>query len=383
MSFAGLTWDHPRGFDALAEAARRVNEGQTEPLVQWDKQPLEGFESAPIADLAARYDLLVLDHPHIGEAVAENCLIPLDDLYDRATLDGWQAQSIGSSLVSYRWQGRSFAVPLDVATQVMARRPDLVPNPPATWDAVEALAKRLPVALSLGGPHAFLNLISMAAGEGHVVGEDDMLPDGVALGALERLGRLASLAPAGTDMSNPIALLERMARSDDIALIPLIFGYVTYAQPGYAPHALAFCDTVRAPGGYGGVLGGTGIAFSRRSKPSQALLDHVAWLMNVQTQTEFFPVHGGQPSARAAWQDGVVNAGSGNFYAGTAQTAETALLRPRFDGYVAFQTRASAVLRGALTDGRDPKATLDDIRDLWRAARRNARGPTDDNRMTE
>ena len=63
MTFRGLTWDHPRGYDALAEAARRVNAGRSAPLITWDRQPLEGFESAPITDLTARYDLVVLDTP--------------------------------------------------------------------------------------------------------------------------------------------------------------------------------------------------------------------------------------------------------------------------------------------------------------------------------
>lgn len=170
------------------------------------------------------------------------------------------------------------------------------------------------------GPHAFLSLISMAAGEGHVINGEDMLPDAVALAAIERLMRLAQLAPKGSDTLNPIALLEMMAKGDDIALVPLIFGYVNYAQRGFGKHRLAFSDTIRGAGGYGGVLGGTGIAFSRRCSPSQALLDHVAWLMDAHTQSTFFPDHNGQPSARAAWQSQRVNAASGNFYADTAKT---------------------------------------------------------------
>jgi multiple sugar transport system substrate-binding protein len=54
VTFSGLTWDHPRGYDALAEAARRVNTGRAEALITWDKQPLEGFESAAITDLTTR-----------------------------------------------------------------------------------------------------------------------------------------------------------------------------------------------------------------------------------------------------------------------------------------------------------------------------------------
>ena len=381
MTFVGLTWDHPRGYDALEEAARRVNAGRNKPLIFWEKQPLEGFESAPITDLAARHDLLVLDHPHIGEAVADDCLIPLEELFDADRIEVWRVNSIGSSLASYHWEGRTYALPLDVATQVMARRLDVVGAPPATWDEVEELAAKYPVALSLGGPHAILSLISFAAGEGQIIGGEEMLPDKAALPALESLQRIFDHAPRGSETLNPIQLLETMARSEEIVFVPLIFGYVTYAQPGYAAHLLTFSDTIRAPGGYGGVLGGTGVGISRRTTPTQDLLDHVAWLMDLRTQTEFLPAHGGQPSASVAWADLSVNVASGNFYAETAATAETALLRPRFDGYIAFQTRASDVLRSAFAERRDLEKTLNHIRTLWRDARQFARGELDDKRM--
>src|SRR3546814_11047065 len=65
MRTRGLTWDHPRGYNALAAAAATRTDGE----LGWDKQPLEGFEAHPIADLCARYDLVVLDHPHVGEEI--------------------------------------------------------------------------------------------------------------------------------------------------------------------------------------------------------------------------------------------------------------------------------------------------------------------------
>ena len=383
MTFVGLTWDHPRGYDALAEAAQRANAGRAEPLIRWEKQPLEGFESAPIADLVGRYDLLVLDHPHIGQAVADDCLIPLEELYDSDQLARWRANSIGRSMASYHWQGHTYAVPLDVAAQVMARRPDTVGMPPATWGEVEELAAARPVALSLGGPHAFLNLISFVAGSGYVIEGDAMLPDNAALSALEQLQRLYDRAPKGSETLSPIRLLETLAHGEDIALVPLIFGYVTYAQQGYAPHLVAYSDTISAAGGLGGVLGGTGIGISRRAAPTQDLLKFIAWLMDTRTQTEFFPVHGGQPSARAAWADASVNTASGNFYAETTKTAETALLRPRFDGYIAFQSLASEILRTAFAERRDPEKTLNHLRTLWQDARQSARGGFDDNRMNQ
>lgn len=380
MSFTGLTWDHPRGYDALAEAARRVNAGRAAPLITWDKQPLEGFESAPITDLTARYDLVVLDHPHIGEAVAEGCLIPLEELFEASQIAAWAAQSVGPSFASYAWAGRHWALPLDVATQVMARRADMIAEAPQDWEAVEALALERPVALSLGGPHAFLNLISMAAGEGEVIGGPEMLSDAVALPALARLHRLAALCPAGTETLNPIALLEAMAAGDEIALVPLIFGYVTYARAGHAAHAVTFSDSIGAATGRGGVLGGTGIAFSARRPPSRALLDHIATLMAPETQAGMIPQFGGQPSARTAWTSDAVNADWGDFYRATLTSAERALLRPRFDGFPAFTNRAAARLRRALAEGAPPEDTLADLRALWREARAAARGDLDDNR---
>ena len=377
MTFRGLTWDHPRGYDALAEAERRVNDEQSTPLIHWEKQPLEGFESAPIAYLAAAHDLIVLDHPHVGEAVAEKCLIPLEELYSPAQLSAWEQECVGPSLSSYHWAGKTWAVPLDVATQVVARRPDLIPAAPTTWKDMEGIAETLPVALSLAGPHAFLTLISMAASMGAKIGGSDLVAEEFAIPALAQMRRLVGRAPQGSAGLNPIHLLETMANSDEIALAPLVFGYVTYARSGYAPHTLAFSDTPRAEGGRGGVLGGTGIGFSRRATPTAELLAHVAWLMDARTQTEFFPKFGGQPSARAAWNDPSVNEDRGGFYQDTLATAETALLRPRFDGYIAFQTRAATQIRAALSSHQDEHDTLIALRALWRQARDTARGPLD------
>ncbi|KAJ56024.1 hypothetical protein ACMU_09685 [Actibacterium mucosum KCTC 23349] len=379
MSFLGLTWDHPRGYDALAEAARRVNAPRNKPLITWAKQPLEGFESAPIADLAARHDLLVLDHPHIGEAVAEQCLIPLEDLYEARQITAWQAECVGPSLASYAWNGVHWALPLDVATQVMAWRADRVAAP-GNWADVLALAEKTPVAQSLGGPHAFLTLISIAAGQGHRVGGNDLLPGEMMGVALDIMHRLYAQRPKGSEHANPIQLLETMAAGHDIALIPLIFGYVTYARPGPHGHAIRFGDSLAKPGGSGGVLGGTGIAFTKRAKPDRDLLDHVAWLMQTMTQTALIPAFGGQPSARTAWRDADVNADWGDFYAGTLQTAETALLRPRFDGYIAFQNAAAAVIREALAAGTPIPNTIQTIKNQWHRARIAARGELDDNR---
>ncbi len=104
MIFSGLTWDHPRGYNALAAAAAEAASAGA-PVLDWSKQPLEGFESHPIADLAARFDVLVLDHPHIGEAVASDCLQPLEALFEASEIAAWSEQTIGPAMASYQLAG--------------------------------------------------------------------------------------------------------------------------------------------------------------------------------------------------------------------------------------------------------------------------------------
>lgn len=377
MTAIGLTWDHPRGYNALAAAAKLTASPDGSPLLSWEKQPLEGFESAPIGELAERYDLLVIDHPHIGEAVALGCLRPLEDFYSFEQLQAWSGETVGAATSSYRWQGQHWALPLDVATQVMVRHPDLVATPPDDWEGVVRQAESGGVALSLAGPHAILNVFSIAACYGKAPGGEALLDDQAFEAALSLLRRLHALVPPGSDRLNPIGLLAHMAQHDNIALVPLVYGYVNYAATGMGRGQLAFSDAPRLAGGAcrGSVLGGTGIAFSARFRPSPELLAHIAGLLSPDMQQHFIPRHDGQPSRRSAYLDARVNAAWGDFYRDTIATCETALLRPRHDGYIAFQTQAAGQVRDFLGGRGDVASTISDIRSAWRANLAQARGP--------
>ncbi|QDL92059.1 extracellular solute-binding protein [Paroceanicella profunda] len=369
---SGLTWDHPRGYSALAAAAAEVAPGQGLSLT-WARQPLEGFESAPIAELCAAHDLVVLDHPHVGEAVEAGCLHPLEEVFGPAELAAIGARTIGPCLASYRYAGRHWALPLDAATQVMATRPDLLETPPATWQEVLALSRGgTPVALSLAGPHVLMSLFSVctALGAPPALRPQELLPPEVACTAWEILSELAGRSPAALRPLNPIGILNRMAAEEIAACVPLIYGYVTYAAPASGT-ALRFSDAPRAtPGGRpGGTLGGTGIGLSRRVTPTPELRTHLRWLMSEAVQRGFIPDHDGQPSARAAWADAGVNARWRGFYAGTAATLEASCVRPRFAGYIAFQTAASERLRAAL-EAREPAArAMQALQDLYDQSR--------------
>ena len=354
----GLTWDHPRGVNALRAAARQHAERIA---ITWDTQPLEGFESTRISELATNYDLIVLDHPHLGEAIADDCLIPVEDLLGDALAD-LEAQSIGKSCESYRYSGKLWALPLDAAAQVQVVVPEMLDErpPPTSWDGVFELAADLPVALSLGGPHALLTFFSVCAGLDRAsltTTADAPVPEQLCLEALDLLARLNEACDKTLSDASPITLLEAMSEGA-AACCPLIFGYVTYATSG----ALKFCD---APG-FGSTLGGTGIALTRRCPNTPELAEHLRWLLDERTQTGFIPVNDGQPSARRAWYDRCVDQAAGGFYSGTRTTLEAAWVRPRFDGYVSFQLRASELLRGGLRDRMPATQLCAKLAALWR-----------------
>lgn len=368
----GLTWDHPRGFNALAASAQ-ISSAR---IVQWDKQPLEGFESHPIANLAADYDLLVLDHPHLGEAVASRCLVPLEHLFTPGEMAAWGEATVGRAMASYRWQDRHWALPLDVATQVSAGLPGRLKRWPATWDDVVRLAERVPVALSIAGPHAILTFFSLCLALGHTPGGEGLVDTNTGREAFAILQRIRARIPFGSDALNPIGLLQAMAVDDNIAFVPLVYGYVNYASPVPYRRALTFGEAPTAGHGRrGSVLGGTGIAITSRATPSPALLDYLRWLMSASAQRVFVPRHDGQPSARDAWCDTMVNEASGQFYRATIETTEEAWVRPRFDGYIAFQTAAAGIVRRVLTNDCSTEHALADLRRDWRAARIACRGP--------
>jgi multiple sugar transport system substrate-binding protein len=362
VQYRGLTWEHPRGTHALRAAAETFPGTST---LRWDSHSLEGFESSSIDALAAEYDLIVLDHPHLGDATASDSLRPLDELFSAAELADLAEQSVGPSWRSYVYEGRSLALPVDAATQVSARRRDHVAEAPETWERVLALSKEVPVALSLAGPHAFLTFCSIAVALGEepaITAEPPFVSRETGARVLDIMASLGTRAPQGSETLNPIALLELMATADTVAYCPLVYGYVNYARvaEGVERHAVSFGTApTETPGGRpGSTIGGTGIAVSRRCEITPDLLDHLRYLVSAHTQTEFIPQHDGQPASRAAWLDPSVNNASSHFYRDTVRTIEQSWVRPRFVGFTRCQSLASDVVRRAVAGGMERREAL-------------------------
>lgn len=343
--YRGLTWDHPRGRDALVEASRQRGIDLT-----WDVHPLSGFESTPIEQLAEEYDVIVLDHPHLGDAIRH--LQPVDELL--------YGEFVGPSVASYRMNGHLWALPLDAATQVAATRVDLAGETPQLWSEVIALSYRAPVTLSLAGPHALLTYLSICVALGEE--PESFRPSATGRRALDVMSDLTSRAPRHSLSLDPIGLLDDMVSDDTVAHCPLVYGYVNYAP------AVTFTD---APSEWlgsrpGSTIGGTGLAITQRCETSPELFDHLQWLLSATAQDSFIPEHEGQPARLSAWTSEQVNQRVGNFYRRTLPTITSAWVRPRRAGYIGFQTAASEVVREVVDGAVSTGAGLDRIATLWK-----------------
>lgn len=368
----GMTWSHPRGYDPMVRCSQVFLE-KTGIEIVWDKRSLQDFESFPVEKLAQTYDLIVIDHPHVGQITAENCLLPLDVPERETERQVLEKASVGPSYRSYFWQGRQWAFPIDAATQVQAFRPDLLPSAPKHWDEIMQLASDGRVLLPLRSPHALMTFYTLAANDGHpcsTVNGDLIDPASGAETYNRLLDLVRHLDPACFDM-DPIEASEAMAADQDVlACIPYTYGYVSYAWDGFRTRRLDFADipAVSDSGPVGGTLGGTGIAVSSHTKNAAAALDFAYWIAAADAQNGPYAEVGGQPGHAQAWEDDGVNCPANDFYRKTRATLEGSYLRPRHDGYMVFQEAASERISEGLKSTEPAETVIADLNRLFRAS---------------
>ena len=251
-----------------------------------------------------------------------------------------------------------------------SRRSPATGPAPETWAEVLALAAELPLALSLAGPHALLTFCSICAGLGGAPFEPGEAPRGGARRCCEELAAsaVASLRDGESDPA---------ARGDGARargrLLPARLRLRQLRARG-ATGARRCASPTRPQ--LGSTLGGTGIALTRRC-PLDAGARRAPRLAarSRPRRRRSSREHEGQPSARAAWSDPALDASSGGFYSGTLRTTEAAWVRPRFPGYIEFQSRGSELIRDGLAEraprpppARPPRRALARVASHWSCA---------------
>lgn len=360
----GITWEHARGYGSVAAAALAYRDVAPEVEVHWESRSLQAFADQPLDELVERYDLLVVDHPHIPFAAENGLFAPLDGTGHDEQLAVLAGQAVGSSHVSYAHEGRQWGLATDAAAQVAAWRPDLLAAPPRTWSEVLTLAREGRVLWPYKPVDAFSSLVTVAANGGVEAMREPgvFLPADALAEAMEILIELASLVPREASAWNPIQTADALATGDRYVYCPLLFGYTNYSRAGFRPNRLAYVDiptrsdepdaSVR-----GSLLGGAGIVVSAHSRNLDQAIAHAFWLDSAGVQEGVYYDGGGQPGNSVAWDSDRTNADSLDFFRGTRATLEGAYLRPRHVSYIELQNEASPLVTAALL-GEMPVADL-------------------------
>jgi len=342
----GMTWDHSRGFDPMVATSEAYGNAHPGVTIRWEKRSLQAFADRPIEEMADRYDLMVIDHPHVGEVAGSGLLMAFDGIGRDAELATLAAQSVGLSHPSYEFGGRQWALAIDAATPVAAFRPDLVAEAPRDWSGVMELARAGKVAFALIPINALMTFMGLARNIGAAVAE-------------------------GADFIDRAAGAEVLGMMGEIMALMDGYGYTNYSRNGYCRFPLHFTD---APGVHGDdpsgtVLGGTGIAVSAASAHREIAADYALWIAGADCQKGLFFEAGGQPGNAVAWEDAGCNAATCDFFRATRRTLDTAWLRPRYDGYMGFQDRGGDIVHAFLRVDAGASATLDALQAAYEESR--------------
>jgi multiple sugar transport system substrate-binding protein len=356
-----MTWQHRRAADPLIETLPNFHITHPGIDIQWTSRPLASFEFQPVEQLSRNYDLIILDHPFMGDAARKGYLLRLDHL-----LAGHDADYIGPSLATYRYDGAIYAVPVDAACQVAVFRPDIMARvgaaTPTTWMDVfvlgEAAARQgFKLAIGLSGVHSLMTFLTLMAGLGLPVAQSPENPFCDRAGGREALAILRGLlqfCPSEVFGWNSIRLHEVMVETDLFAYCPAVYCYATYAEADQrCPLRFAGLPTVVGASPVGSTIGGTGLAISASCRAPDAALAYAAFAASPATQRQFARHHG-QPARIEVWEDAEISHIFGGCLAATRATIEASWIRPRYPGYLAFQKRGGLLvechLRGDLSE---------------------------------
>ena len=357
----GMTWDHPRAIDGLIACAPELSQ-QFSTTIEWSARSLLAFGDQHISEFASDFDLLIIDHPHIPDAVVAEAVLPIDEIIAPEQLAQLELESVGQSHNSYRYRGNVWAFAIDTAAQVSVYRAGTNGVPPF-WADVLNDARGGRVLWPYKPVDAFSTFATLMAQLGKpLLRTEELLNRAAAEQALTMMIELAAHVPEVCAKSNPIDVAELLSGSTDYDYAPALYGYTNYSRVGFRPHRLHYDDVVSFNGlASGSQLGGAGIAVSATTKHPELAAAIAAHLSLAGAQAGAYTVGGGQPGNLRAWLNPHLNDLTGNFFRNTLRTLERAWVRPRVFGYPDYQFAVSQIIHAALVARHFDAGTIADI----------------------
>ena len=356
----------------IATAAEYAAARNGSVAINWSPRTLKQFGTMSVEELSRTFDLIVIDHPHVGVMAESGCAVPLDDVIDQGDLAALAFESPGGSHQSYRYGGHQWALAIDAACQTSAWRPDLLERPPTTWAEVIDLAAGGRVLWPLCDVDAAASFLTLAATAGAPsgTGAERLTDRDVARWSLATMRAVAGTSQHRCLEDNPISVLEALARSDNFVYSPLLFCYVHYSRFGHPGAQVSFGDIptlLEGAAPLGSLLGGAGLAVSRYSSAVVDAVDYSRYVASPTTQRGTYFSSGGQPAHRAAWRDAELDRQSGGFFSGVARTMAGAWTRPNGPLFTGFQNEMIELFGGwSRAANVGPDDFLDQLDDLYR-----------------
>ena len=351
----GMTWDHARGFDPMIASAKKFCSENPDVKIIWEKRSLQAFADRPIELMAFDYDLMVIDHPHVGEASRKDLIYELNHAEDyKNELKILENESVGLSHQSYNFNDNQYALAIDAAAPVSSYRKDLLSNIPKTFEDVIHLAEKSLVMWPIKPVDAISSFNTIAANLGNPINSKEgvFIELSTANSILEMMKKLADLVPRECLSMNPIETLDYMSTNDDILYCPLLYGYSNYSRLNFRESLIHFTDIPSFNGKEnncsGSQLGGTGLAISKSTKHLKMALKYCFWVASANCQRGLYYDSGGQPGNALAWRDDKINENCNNFFKSTLRTLDKSWLRPRYDGYMYYQDKAGTLINNFL-----------------------------------
>ena len=364
----GIAWDHPRGFDPMVATAKAYQKKNPEIEIIWEKRPLQAFADKPIEEMAFDYDLMVIDHPHVGEASRKNLIYEFNKNEKfNEKLKILESNSVGLSHQSYNFNNNQYALAIDAAAPVSAYRKDLIETPPLTFEETIKLAEKSKVIWPIKPVDSISCFNSIAANLNNPINKipQKFIEMDLAKEILKMMKKLSELVPRECLSMNPINVLNIMCNSDDFNFCPQLYGYSNYSRKGFGKSIVNFANMISFDGDEsnckGSQIGGTGLAISKSTKNLDIALEYSFWVASQTCQSDLYYTSGGQPGHLKAWQNEQINNDCEDFFSNTLKTLQKSWLRPRYDGYMYFQDKGGSLINSFLKDESNLEMTLDNL----------------------
>jgi multiple sugar transport system substrate-binding protein len=362
-------------------------------------------------------DVMALDVVWTAEFAEAGWALPLSDDPSGAAESDATTNTLPGPLETAKWQGKLYAAPISTNTQLLWYRPDLMAEPPATWDGMVAEATRLHAegkpswiavqAKQYEGLVVWFNTLLASAG-GQVLSDDGKtvtLTDtpehrAATVKALQIMKAVATAPGADPSITQTDEGTARLALEQGKAALEVnwpfvlpsmlenaVKGGVSFLPLNQVPELSGSINDVGtfspnddqlktayeaskevfgfAP--YPGVqpgqqakvtIGGLNLAVAKTTRHQAEAFEAVRCLRNLENQ-KYMSIDGGLPAVRASLYSDPQFQQKYPQYAIIRDQLTNAAVRPATPNYQTVSTRISATL--APVSGIDPDKTADEL----------------------